>query len=55
MMRHKDVIKFAVDKVNKRVAVIGEPEATCKGKNDTKHAISFSKYAEEVGADAIYA
>jgi 4-hydroxy-tetrahydrodipicolinate synthase len=45
---HKAVIKFAVDKVNKRVPVIAGT-----GSNDTKHAISLSKYAEEVGADAI--
>ena len=45
---HKEVIKFAVDKVNKRIPVIAGT-----GSNDTKHAISLSKYAEEVGADAI--
>jgi 4-hydroxy-tetrahydrodipicolinate synthase len=45
---HKKVIKFAVDKVNKRIPVIAGT-----GSNDTKHAISLSKYAEEVGADAI--
>lgn len=45
---HKSVIKFAVDKVNKRIPVIAGT-----GSNDTKHAIDLSKYAEEVGADAI--
>ncbi|HPD01579.1 MAG TPA: 4-hydroxy-tetrahydrodipicolinate synthase, partial [Acetivibrio sp.] len=45
---HKSAIKFAVEKVNKRVPVIAGT-----GSNDTKHAISLSKYAEEVGADAI--
>lgn len=45
---HKSAIKFAVDKVNKRVPVIAGT-----GSNDTKHAVELSKYAEEVGADAI--
>lgn len=45
---HKAAIKFAVEKVNKRVPVIAGT-----GSNDTHHAISLSKYAEEVGADAI--
>lgn len=45
---HKSVIKFAVEKVNKRIPVIAGT-----GSNDTKHAIDLSKYAEEVGADAI--
>jgi 4-hydroxy-tetrahydrodipicolinate synthase len=37
-----------VEKVSKRVPVIAGT-----GSNDTNHAISLSKYAEEVGADAI--
>ncbi|HHV29286.1 4-hydroxy-tetrahydrodipicolinate synthase [Acetivibrio mesophilus] len=45
---HKAVIKYAVERVNKRVPVIAGT-----GSNDTHHAISLSKYAEEVGADAI--
>ncbi|HEY9062616.1 MAG TPA: 4-hydroxy-tetrahydrodipicolinate synthase [Pseudobacteroides sp.] len=45
---HKAAIKFAVEKVNKRVPVIAGT-----GSNDTRHAIELSKYAEEVGADAI--
>ncbi len=45
---HKAAIKFAVDKVNKRVPVIAGT-----GSNDTHHAIELSKYAEEVGSDAI--
>lgn len=45
---HKAAIKFAVDKVNKRVPVIAGT-----GSNDTRHAIELSKYAEEVGSDAI--
>lgn len=45
---HKAVIKFAVDKVNKRIPVIAGA-----GSNDTKHAVSLTQYAESVGADAI--
>lgn len=45
---HKSAIKFAVEKVNKRVPVIAGT-----GSNDTRHAIELSKYAEEVGSDAI--
>ncbi len=45
---HKSAIKFAVEKVNKRVPVIAGT-----GSNDTRHAIELSKYAEEAGADAI--
>ncbi|MCX8130237.1 MAG: 4-hydroxy-tetrahydrodipicolinate synthase [Clostridia bacterium] len=45
---HKSAIKFAVDKVNKRIPVIAGT-----GSNDTRHAIELSKYAEEVGSDAI--
>lgn len=45
---HKAAIKFAVEKVHKRIPVIAGT-----GSNDTRHAIELSKYAEEVGADAI--
>ncbi|MCX7920669.1 MAG: 4-hydroxy-tetrahydrodipicolinate synthase [Clostridia bacterium] len=45
---HKAAIKFAVEKVNKRIPVIAGT-----GSNDTRHAVELSKYAEEVGADAI--
>ncbi|MDP4180236.1 MAG: 4-hydroxy-tetrahydrodipicolinate synthase [Bacillota bacterium] len=45
---HKATIKYAVEKVNKRVPVIAGA-----GSNDTRHAIALSRYAEEVGADAI--
>ncbi|MDQ2085221.1 4-hydroxy-tetrahydrodipicolinate synthase [Herbivorax sp. ANBcel31] len=45
---HKSVIKFAVDRVNKKIPVIAGT-----GSNDTNHAIDLSKYAEKVGADAI--
>lgn len=42
----KVIIKFVVDKVNKRVPVIAGT-----GSNNTKEAIKMTKYAEEVGAD----
>ncbi|HEY5586276.1 MAG TPA: 4-hydroxy-tetrahydrodipicolinate synthase [Ruminiclostridium sp.] len=45
---HKAVIKYTVEKVNKRVPVIAGT-----GSNHTVHAIELSKYAQEVGADAI--
>lgn len=45
---HKSVIKFAVDKVNKRIPVIAGT-----GSNDTKHAVELTQYAESVGADAV--
>jgi 4-hydroxy-tetrahydrodipicolinate synthase len=45
---HKEAIRFAVEKVNKRIPVIAGT-----GSNDTRHAIELSKYAEEVGSDAI--
>lgn len=45
---HKQAIKFCVDVVNKRVPVIAGT-----GSNDTAYAINLSKYAEEVGADAL--
>jgi len=45
---HKSAIRFAVEKVNKRVPVIAGT-----GSNDTRHAIELSKYAEEADADAI--
>ncbi len=44
----KDTIKFAIDKIAKRAKVIAGT-----GSNNTKSAIEMSKYAEEVGADAI--
>ena len=47
-VEHKSAIKFAVEKVGKRVPVIAGT-----GSNDTLHAIELSKYAQEVGADAI--
>lgn len=45
---HKAAIKFTVEKVNGRVPVIAGT-----GSNHTVHAIELSKYAQEVGADAI--
>jgi 4-hydroxy-tetrahydrodipicolinate synthase len=45
---HKKAIKFAVDIVKKRVPVIAGT-----GSNHTVHAIELTKYAEDVGADAI--
>lgn len=43
----KEVIKFTVEKVNKRIPVIAGTGSNC-----TAHAIELSKYAEKVGADA---
>jgi 4-hydroxy-tetrahydrodipicolinate synthase len=45
---HIEVLKFAVDRVNKRVPVIGGT-----GSNDTRHSIEMSKKAVEVGCDAL--
>ncbi len=45
---HKAVIKFAVEKINKRIPVIAGT-----GSNDTAYGIALSKYAEEVGADGL--
>lgn len=45
---HKAAIKYTVEKVNGRVPVIAGT-----GSNHTVHAIELSKYAQEVGADAI--
>jgi 4-hydroxy-tetrahydrodipicolinate synthase len=45
---HIAVIKFAVEKINKRLPVIAGT-----GSNDTKHAVELSKAAEAVGADGI--
>ena len=44
----KEVIKFEIDKVNKRTKVV-----IGTGSNNTTSAIKMSKYAEEAGADAL--
>ena len=44
----KNTIKYAIDKVNKRIPVI-----IGTGSNNTIHAIEMSKYAESVGADGL--
>ena len=44
----KEVIKFAIDKINKRTKVV-----IGTGSNNTTSAIKMSKYAEEAGADAL--
>ena len=44
----KETIKFAIDVANKRVPIIAGTGCNC-----TKSAIDMSKYAEEVGADAV--
>lgn len=45
---HKEVIRYTVEKVAKRIPVIAGT-----GSNDTRHAIGTSQYAESVGADAL--
>ena len=45
---HKEVIRFCVEKVNGRVPVIAGT-----GSNDVAYAISLTKYACDVGADAM--
>lgn len=45
---HRALIKFAVEVVDKRVPVVAGT-----GSNDTHHGVLLSKYAEEVGADAL--
>ena len=45
---HKEAIKFCVDRVAGRVPVIAGT-----GSNDTQYAIDLTKYACEVGADAM--
>lgn len=45
---HKDAIKFCVERVGGRVPVIAGT-----GSNDTAYAIELTKYACEVGADAM--
>ncbi len=45
---HRECIKYAVEKTAGRVPVIAGT-----GSNDTAYAVDLSKYAEEVGADAL--
>lgn len=45
---HKEVIKFAVEKIAGRVPVIAGT-----GSNDTSYAVELTKYACEAGADAM--
>lgn len=45
---HREIIRFTVEYVNKRVPVIAGT-----GSNDTIYAVELSKYAESVGADAL--
>ncbi len=45
---HRDVLKFCVDRVDGRVPVIAGT-----GSNDTAYAIELTKYACEIGADAM--
>ncbi len=45
---HKELIKFAVQQVNKRVPVIAGT-----GSNSTAHAIELSQYAQSVGVDGL--
>ena len=44
----KEVIKFAIDKINKRTKVV-----IGTGSNNTASAIKMSKYAQDAGADAL--
>lgn len=44
----KEIIKFTVKTINKRIPVIAGT-----GSNDTNHAVELSKYAESVGADGL--
>lgn len=46
-LERKDTIKYAIDKVNRRIPVIAGT-----GCNNTFQAIQMTKYAESVGADA---
>lgn len=45
---HREVIKFSIEKIARRV-----PAIAGTGSNDTAYAIELTKYACEVGADAI--
>lgn len=47
-IEHKALMKYAVDKINKRVPVI-----LGTGSNDTIHSLELSRYAQDIGADAL--
>lgn len=47
-VEHKALMKFAVEKVNKRVPVIAGT-----GSNDTQYGLQLSQYAEKVGVDGL--
>jgi 4-hydroxy-tetrahydrodipicolinate synthase len=47
-LEKKSLIRFVVEKVNKRIPVMAGT-----GSNDTMHSIELSKYAENVGADSL--
>lgn len=47
-MERKEVIKFTVDTVNKRIPVIAG-----SGTNNTAYSIELSRYCEEVGVDGL--
>lgn len=44
----KEIIKFSVETVNKKIPVIAGT-----GSNNTRHCVELSKYAENVGADGL--
>jgi 4-hydroxy-tetrahydrodipicolinate synthase len=48
MKKKKELIKFTVEKINKRIPVIAGT-----GSNNTAHCIELSKYAQKVGADGL--
>ena len=45
---HRQAIKYAVEKVNKRIPVVAGA-----GSNETAYAVLLAKHAEEVGADGL--
>ncbi len=45
---HKELLKFSVERINKRVPMIAGT-----GSNDTNYAISLSKYACDIGVDGL--
>ena len=47
-IEHRALMKYAVDKINKRVPVI-----LGTGSNDTMHCLELSRYARDIGADAL--